>query len=118
MYNQCRLTPYPDNTTHSWPEAGINRVCSINQRGGYVCPQEFYCGNIEDYPEIPLENEKIYNKVYLNYGVTNYDNLASSMLTVFQMITSESWYFQIVNLMDADFPFLGALYCFAVIIIG
>lgn len=34
------------------------------------------------------------------------------------MITSETWYLQIVNLMDIDFPIIGALYCFSVIIIG
>jgi hypothetical protein len=40
------------------------------------------------------------------------------MLTVFQMITSETWYYQIALLMDIDFPFLGGLFCFGIIIIG
>jgi len=50
--------------------------------------------------------------------VTNFDNIGTSMLTVFQMITSETWYQQIVNLSDIDNHFLAATYCFAVIIVG
>jgi hypothetical protein len=34
------------------------------------------------------------------------------------MITSETWYTQIVNTMDLDIPIIGAVYCFAVIIVG
>ncbi len=34
------------------------------------------------------------------------------------MITSETWYLQIMNLMDVDIPILGAMYCFLVIIVG
>ena len=55
---------------------------------------------------------------YLNYGITNFDNLGTSLLTVFQMITSETWYQQLINLMDVDFPVIGVLYCFLVIIVG
>ena len=60
----------------------------------------------------------IHNKPYLNYGVTNFEHLGGSLLTVFQMINSEIWYFQIMNLMDVDTPLLGFIYCFMVIIIG
>lgn len=34
------------------------------------------------------------------------------------MITSETWYIVLINLMDVDFPVIGALYCFLVIIVG
>jgi hypothetical protein len=34
------------------------------------------------------------------------------------MITSETWYTQIVNTMDLDIPVIGAVYCFGVIIVG
>ena len=34
------------------------------------------------------------------------------------MITSETWYTQIVNTMDLDIPIIGGIYCFAVIIVG
>lgn len=34
------------------------------------------------------------------------------------MITSETWYQQLINLMDCDFPMIGALFCLSVIIVG
>jgi hypothetical protein len=34
------------------------------------------------------------------------------------MITSETWYYQIVLLMDVDSPLIGAIYVFSVIIVG
>ena len=54
----------------------------------------------------------------MNFGITNFDHLGGSLLTIFQMITSETWYYQIMNLMDVDIPFIGAFYVFVVIIIG
>jgi hypothetical protein len=54
----------------------------------------------------------------VNFGITNFDHLGGSLLTIFQMITSETWYYQIMNLMDVDIPFIGAFYVFVLIIIG
>lgn len=94
------------------------RACTTNGQGMYTCPNNMVCGNIEDYPDIPTESEHFEQRAYINYGVTNFDNLGGSLLTVFQMITSETWYYQIMNLMDIDFPLIGAVYTFAIIIIG
>jgi hypothetical protein len=86
--------------------------------GNFECPPDLYCGNVDMYPELHLEDEKIYDRLYLNFGVTNFDNLGTSLLTVFQMITSETWYTQIQLASDLDLPILGAVYSFAVIIVG
>ena len=101
-----------------WPaDPTINRPCS-KEDTSFVSPRGLICGNIDKYPEIPFSSEKIDEKAYLNYGVTNFEHLGGSLLTVFQMITSETWYYQIMNLMDVDTPILGFIYCFMVIIIG
>lgn len=83
-----------------------------------MCPNGLYCGNPEEYPNIHVQNEDYRDRMYINFGVTSFDNLLTSLLTVFQMITSETWYTQIVNTMDLDIPMIGAIYCFAVIIVG
>jgi hypothetical protein len=54
----------------------------------------------------------------LNYGVTTFSNFGTSFLTIFQMITSETWMQHMFNMMDVDIPLLGALYSFSIIIIG
>jgi hypothetical protein len=95
----------------------VKRTCSIEETS-FVCPRNLTCGNLQSYPDLPLESDRIFDRSYLNFGVTNFEHLGSSLLTVFQMITSETWYFQIMLLMDVDTPFLGFIYCFMVIIIG
>lgn len=55
---------------------------------------------------------------YLNYGITSFENLGSSLLTVFLMITSETWNQQLTNLADVDFPIIGAFYCVLIIVVG
>lgn len=62
--------------------------------------------------------EHIERREYLNYGITNFDHIGASLLTVFQMITSETWQYQIFNLMDIDLPFMGAIYCIMIIVVG
>lgn len=86
--------------------------------GNFECPSTQFCGNIEKYPGIEFQTEGFDKQAYINYGITNFDHLGGSLLTVFQMIMSETWYYQIMNLMDVDIPFIGAFYVFVVIIIG
>ncbi len=58
------------------------------------------------------------SKLYINYGVTTFDSLGTSLLTVFQMITSETWQVTLINLLDVDLPILGFLYVFFIIVVG
>ena len=122
IYNVCRKTPAPVQISpgHWVWEADLSfqRACSMTGVGNFECPPDLYCGNVDMYPELHLEDEKIYDRLYLNFGVTNFDNLGTSLLTVFQMITSETWYTQIQLASDLDLPILGAVYSFAVIIVG
>jgi hypothetical protein len=76
------------------------------------------CANAEDYPWVNLDSEKMFERAIVNYGITNYDNIGRSLLAVFQIVTSDTWYQQLCNLMDADLPWFGALYCLMMIIIG
>lgn len=44
--------------------------------GAYECPQGYSCAHVLDNP---------------NYGVTNFDNILISLVTIFQIITLEGW---------------------------
>jgi len=77
-----------------------------------------YCGNPEDYSNYSASFENMDLRPYVNYGITNLDNIGRSLLTVFQIVTSDTWYGQMCNFMDADIPILGFLYCFLLIIVG
>jgi hypothetical protein len=42
-----------------------------------------YCGNNDEFPYLDINNDNIQNRPYINYGITNFDNLGTSLLTVF-----------------------------------
>jgi Ion transport protein len=60
----------------------------------------------------------MHSRDYANFGITNFDNIGTSLLTVFQIVTSDTWYQQICNLMDVDIPLIGAVYALSIIIVG
>lgn len=119
LYNACRINPYPDEQSLVWNiDPDIKRACTANGEGYFKCPAGLYCGNIESYDWLPFENEHIERRQYLNYGITNFDHIGGSLLTVFQMLTSETWCYQLFNLLDVDIPFLGAVYSIMLNIVG
>jgi hypothetical protein len=83
--------------------------------GMFSCPADRYCGNPNDYPGTELDIAT--DLQYLNYGIANFDNMGSSILTVYLMI-GESWSHYMFNLMDVDFETMGALFSMFLIIIG
>jgi hypothetical protein len=58
MYNKCRLTEKPVNSTY-WPsDPGNSRRCSTLTGGGYKCPNGTFCVNPIDYNfEIKYDND-------------------------------------------------------------
>lgn len=58
-YNTCKLTPAPINSMTWASDLSVTRVCSVNGQGNYACPNNEYCGNIEQYPDIPIESEHL-----------------------------------------------------------
>ena len=60
-----------------------------------MCPVG-YCGSLHDYQNFTKDaNITIFrdtmNEPDLNYGITNFDNIFSAFLTIFQCITLEGW---------------------------
>jgi hypothetical protein len=45
MYNKCRTTDKPLNSTY-WPVSDSDsRSCSLYSKGGHKCDYNLYCGN-------------------------------------------------------------------------
>lgn len=81
MYEyRCRLTKKP-YANGSWPILeGYYKTCSLTND---KCPTGTYCGApFEIGNEIPYNKTEMYNEHY-NWGITNFDNIFSSFLTVF-----------------------------------
>jgi Ion transport protein len=54
---------------------------------------------------------------FVNYGITSFDNLATSLLTIFIMI-NESWCWYLFNMMDADLAMFGVIVSILLLVIG
>ena len=65
-----------------------------------------------------LENEEVYKEKFINYGITTFDNMGKSLLTVFQIITMDSWTTLMYNTMDSELYFLAAIYYCTLIFLG
>ena len=66
-----------------------------NCGGDYQCPSPYSCmavGRTRDVPTADNPNGKaIIQHVNMNNGITGYDNLGQSLLTVFVAVTLEGW---------------------------
>ena len=94
---RCYTTELPDPITGIWePVKDDKALCSDEQRR---CDEPYFCGSK---PEIYDKTKNKYNwtaaDIYkdtqigeLNYNLTNFDNLGSAFLTIFQCITMEGW---------------------------
>jgi len=118
IYNVCRYNEKPENKTHWTFDASFGRPCSTSGNGNFICPNGMHCGNHEEHQGIPFANENIALRDYINFGITNFDNLFTSLLSVFQIINSDTWYQYLLNFMDVDIPAFGVLFVISMIIVG
>ena len=119
LYNICRYESSPPENATVWeflPDE--SRACTQSGLGNYFCPDSMYCGNNYEHPSISLSTDDIPDRAYLDYGIINFDNLGNSLLSVFMIINSDTWYTKLLNLMDVDIPIIGIVYCIMMIIFG
>eukprot|EP00347_Sterkiella_histriomuscorum_P011811 403371009 len=117
LYNRCRYQNHPESPNEWKQVESLTRVCTQSGSGNFACPSEYYCGNPQDF-NIDLMYENLDKNVNNNYGITTFDNLGSSLLTVFQIVTTDGWTPIMLNLMDSEIPFLAALYCILLVIVA
>jgi len=91
-----------------------DRLCSKDAFGANQCE---YCGHPLEYG-ISLEDDGVFTNPSINYGITNFDNTAKAMLTVFQVITMDGWTVLLYNLMDTSLPPVAAIYFCLLIVFG
>lgn len=86
LNSRCRTTQVP--LSGVWEVTSQRRICSRNNPCG---PNE-YCGSNYDYAdEISGDLSAATDIVQLNYGITNFDFLQNTYLTLFQLIMIEDW---------------------------
>lgn len=117
MYRRCRYTdmPLPDG---SWPyDEEADTLCSPDAQGLITCPADQFCREPLD-AKLGPDLDEPQHQTLIFYNMLGFDNLAWAMLTIFQMITLESWTLVMYNLMDSNIWWMAIIFCVLLVIIG
>lgn len=98
------------------PEAGPNSAAEEGEEGCDTVPiqldnwSRFSTGLFKSlYPEFTGD---------LNFGYTNFDNLGSAMVTLFQAVTMEGWTIIMYHMMDAAWPAISVFLFLTLFAVG
>ena len=111
MYKRCRFTEEP--VDGKWPFDDSIGLCEIDSDclPGQFCRHPQQAGLSRDI-DSPIDQSLI------GYGLLQFDSLPDAMLTVFQMITLESWTQVMYNLMDSSMSWMAIFYSVSLILVG
>lgn len=118
LYYRCRLTEKPINATY-WPKDETDtRLCSPEGKlGSYRCSSEKFCGRPSDF-DLSLEDDRVFENASINWGINTFDHFGSSLMSVFQVITTDSWTVNMYNLMDSTNSVITAIYFVSIVVVG
>ena len=54
----------------------------MNGLGNFQCPTNTTCGNNDQYPGLDMSLDRIDSRANIFYGIINYDNLGTALLSV------------------------------------
>lgn len=80
-----------------------------------MCPSYETCGSIYDYD---LESDETQNNALIQYSIHTFDNLATSLMSVFQIITKDGWTVFLYNLTDSRAKEIATIFCVIQILFG
>jgi len=63
-------------------------------------------------------SDGVINNGQIYYGIVNFDHLGTALLTVFQIITTDSWSQVMYNLFDADTGIIAGIFFILLIVVG
>lgn len=77
------------------------------------------CGRVyEEYGLDPIEYDDIRNIELIMYGIPGFDNVAQGFLTIFQILTLESWVYLMYNYSDTGTPAISIIFFILVVLLG
>ena len=136
IYNRCR--EYPIKINDNYNNTGIpyyqsipvsDRICSpYNYTGTFQCPKNSFCVNFFDivkYFKLNItmdsfkrSDEFLNQNIWLHFGLLNFDNIISSLITSFSFITLQNWSNDLTKFLDGCSKSSTILYFNSIIIIG
>ena len=117
FYYRC-LTHVPTANDTVWPLSPSHTdLCSPEDyQGRSHCSAPEICMS----PQMAgwsLQQAGVYNWAEINYAITTFDNIGPAILTIFQVITLDSWTKVMYNMMDSNnSSFSATFFCFLVLL--
>ena len=77
------------------------------------------CGTVyETFGKDPLEYDGIRDIEAIMYGIPGFDNVAQGFLTIFQILTLESWVYLMYNYSDTGSAEISVIFFVLVVLLG
>lgn len=88
-----------------------------NAWGGFTCPPQYTCGSYLDHG-MPLDEDGVQFNSQLFYDVAIWRNFGSSLLAVFQIVTTDTWGNHMYNLISSSNFLTPVLFCLLINFVG
>lgn len=108
-----------------WPKSGEDddslALCSTDAQcaGLYPDDEVAICGTVfEKFGLDPMVHDDIRNIELIMYGIPSFDNVFWGFLTIFQILTLESWVYLMYNFSDAGSPTISVIFFVLAVLLG
>lgn len=133
QYQFCRAGTDPqfvnydaDGNFVSWPKLGEDDDSIMLCRDDSQCKDAFpdyeataVCGTTWDQFGLdPIDHDGIRDIELIMYGIPGFDNVGQGFLTIFQILTLESWVYLMYNFSDAGSPPISVIFFVLVVLLG
>lgn len=129
QYQFCRSqedAEYDENNNFiSWPKSGEDDDGPVLCREDSQCIDAFpdddfaICGTVfEKFGLDPIEHDGIRDIELIMFGIPGFDNVGQGFLTIFQILTLESWVYLMYNFSDAGSPIISVIFFVMVVLLG
>lgn len=129
QYQFCRATKEAtfdeDGNFVMWEKIGEfddgPSLCADDDHCKTLFPEEdvHICGTVfEKYGLDPIEYDGIRDIELIMYGIPGFDNVGQALLTVFQILTLESWVYLMYNYYDTGNGIISIIFFVLVVLIG
>lgn len=115
-----------DGNFVSWPKLGEDDDEIMLCRDDSQCKEAFpdyeataVCGTTWDQFGLdPIDHDGIRDIELIMYGIPGFDNVGQGFLTIFQILTLESWVYLMYNFSDAGSPTISVIFFVLVVLLG
>ena len=129
QYKFCRATDEADfdlvGNFFEWRKLGDDGdgpvLCDTDENCATAFPENSVaiCGTVyEKYGLDPIQYDNVRNIELIMYGIPGFDNVFQAFLTVFQILTLESWVILMYNYSDTGTSAISIIFFVLVVIIG